>query len=601
MQKFCLILCFVSFSLFTFPQSSTADFNHEFGSYEVGFKTVFQYDNARTYNPDSLPGNHPRPIQTLIWYPAEKTVKASYMNYKEYVFLDANIENFEPLTETKKEAVLTNINRRPDVYTMEKIKASLSNKTHAIKDAKALEGSFPIIVYAPSWNASPWQNSDLCEYIASHGYIVVSSPSLGHNQRGITYDLEGLLAPAGDIEFLIEYMENYPNADFSNIGIIGYSWGGTANIIAAEKFDNVRAVISIDGAITSCYSDFKDKTPYINPKKFDIPFMTFVLKPDMEWLLKNKADTTFIFFEELDQSDAYLIRFNNLQHIDFSGASLKFTDYSGEEKQKAYADKLQGFSYMFEYTLNFLDAYIKGDTQKEVWLKDGKNLQGISEDIIKLTKKIPGEIAYSIPEKDLFPEGITYSKKMDAFYVGSIYKSKIVKIDAQSGGVSDFTPSTFTDYSVIGIHTDDARNLLWACVSKPNADPPESAIAKFDLNTGELIRLYQNGTETRYAYNDLIIDKKGNVYISNRPDHCIKIIDKRTDELSTFYCGDDIDLPNGVYKGMTFFPFLFQCVFRNQYFFQIFKFCIRMQFPQLSIGQYISMVFFNSNSCWAFK
>jgi tetratricopeptide (TPR) repeat protein len=36
--------------------------------------------------------------------------------------------------------------------------------------------------------------------------------------------------------------------------------------------------------------------------------------------------------------------------------------------------------------------------------------------------------AFTVPEKDLLPEGIAYDPKEDCFYLGSMWKSKIVKI-----------------------------------------------------------------------------------------------------------------------------------------------------------------------------
>src|SRR4051812_9537514 len=48
------------------------------------------------------------------------------------------------------------------------------------------------------------------------------------------------------------------------------------------------------------------------------------------------------------------------------------------------------------------------------------------------------EVAFTINEKDLIPEGIAYDPAQKEFYVGSILKRKIVRIDS-SGRASDFT------------------------------------------------------------------------------------------------------------------------------------------------------------------
>ena len=46
-------------------------------------------------------------------------------------------------------------------------------------------------------------------------------------------------------------------------------------------------------------------------------------------------------------------------------------------------------------------------------------------------------VAYTIPEKDLIPEGITYDAGGKKLYMGSIYKRKVISIDS-TGVVKDF-------------------------------------------------------------------------------------------------------------------------------------------------------------------
>lgn len=59
---------------------------------------------------------------------------------------------------------------------------------------------------------------------------------------------------------------------------------------------------------------------------------------------------------------------------------------------------------------------------------------------IKILKKPVNNsnIAFNIIEKDIIPEGLAYSKNEDCFYLSSLYKSKIIKID-KNGNTSDFT------------------------------------------------------------------------------------------------------------------------------------------------------------------
>ncbi len=58
--------------------------------------------------------------------------------------------------------------------------------------------------------------------------------------------------------------------------------------------------------------------------------------------------------------------------------------------------------------------------------------------------------AFRISEKDLMPEGIAYDPKEKAFFIGSTYKSKIIKI-SQEGKMSNFTKEK----------QDGLRSVLW--------------------------------------------------------------------------------------------------------------------------------------------
>ena len=60
-----------------------------------------------------------------------------------------------------------------------------------------------------------FENLDLCEYLASQGYVVLASRSLGPRSTLMTVDVEGVEAQAADIAFLANYARSLPQADMS--------------------------------------------------------------------------------------------------------------------------------------------------------------------------------------------------------------------------------------------------------------------------------------------------------------------------------------------------------------------------------------------------
>ncbi len=145
-------------------------FSNTPGKDAVGFRVVQQYDYSRSYQGKNdvtgkpSQGERARPIQTLIWYPAEGG-GPTHVTFADYLELLTTQENFKQTPEVAA-GILAPIKKD---YS-----SALATVMWAIKDGPAKPGSFPVIIYAPSFNA-PAENADLCEYLASNGYIVVAS------------------------------------------------------------------------------------------------------------------------------------------------------------------------------------------------------------------------------------------------------------------------------------------------------------------------------------------------------------------------------------------------------------------------------------------
>src|SRR3981189_1688216 len=71
-------------------------------------------------------------------------------------------------------------------------------------------------------------------------------------------------------------------------------------------------------------------------------------------------------------------------------------------------------------------------------------------------------LAFVTEEKDLIPEGLAYDAKQNLFYLGSLHRKKIVKIDSE-GRVSDFVPAgRHALLPVVGIRLDPTDGTMWA-------------------------------------------------------------------------------------------------------------------------------------------
>ena len=155
-------------------------------------------------------------------------------------------------------------------------------------------------------------------------------------------------------------------------------------------------------------------------------------------------------------------------------------------------------------------------------------------------------IAYRITEQDLIPEGITYSSITNSFYVSSILKTKIVQVNAENGEFKDFIPSDLVDMRFVGMFADDRNGHLWACGNMKKSGSRKSTISKFDLISGDLIKIYSQPDTLDHLYNDLIVDKQGNAYFTDSDGQSIYMIDKDADSITAFYESEEIYHPNGI-------------------------------------------------------
>ena len=109
--------------------------------------------------------------------------------------------------------------------------AHLQEKSTAFRGARKFSRKFPGIIYAPSYQAASIENFALCEYLANHGFVVVSSPSRGTEtnflEGGTVKDME---TPARDIEFLLKETFKHDNINQDKIAPREFSFGGLSHV-----------------------------------------------------------------------------------------------------------------------------------------------------------------------------------------------------------------------------------------------------------------------------------------------------------------------------------------------------------------------------------
>jgi len=207
------------------------------GHWPVGFTTLASAESATV---------HPPAVEIGIWYPAEDSAGIR-LTYRRYFLLGAP-------PDTGLTAELTGLT---DFLTEHgapaaEVAAWLDEPMLASTDAKPAGPRFPLVLLAQGNGQTLHDQAPLAEYLASHGYVVATTPS--------PMRITGPLTGEGDIgrraeeqasdlaearSALAARLDVRPGA----IGVVGHSFGARAALLFAMGDPDVAALVSLDGGI----------------------------------------------------------------------------------------------------------------------------------------------------------------------------------------------------------------------------------------------------------------------------------------------------------------------------------------------------------------
>ncbi len=343
------------------------------GAYGVGLRYVKQYDRTRSFVPQrsivakvfSKDENKGRPIQTVIWYPAEKGGQG--VKYDEYLQLVGWETDFDGSSREQARVVDGWIKMVTDGKRKEQVDAERRKVMWAVRDAAPKAGKFPVVIYAPSVNNTAFENADIAEFLASHGYIVIAGPTIGTASRWIKKDLMHAELQADDIRFLIDYARTLPQADMTRVAVAGFSWGGLSNILAATKDERIKALVCMDGAVRY-YNSIMVQAKYAVPEKLKTPLLYLAQTPaSMETNIRLKEDMSGSFISRMTSADVYLLTMYPMEHVHFGSSYLRLDDVA-EYKEYTPEEVSAAYSLGARYILNFLNGYLKSDSAARAYL-----------------------------------------------------------------------------------------------------------------------------------------------------------------------------------------------------------------------------------------
>ena len=407
-------------------QISLIKIDIENGKYNVGFRHYTASDSTRTYSRvyDYTNEVVARPIPISIWYPSQNNIDIpSQLRVLDYLEILKKEEEWEYLPNEQ----ILNWFYYANTSTNQDHLKELTNAYPKIEFAK---GKFPVVIYTPSFQASSIENFALCEYLASHGYIVIASPSRGTETRWFSNSAKEMETQARDVEFLIKEVGKYPMANYNKIAVIGFSFGGLSNVIAQMRNDNIKAIVSLDGTERYQYK-LLEKSPFFKPDRIDVPYMHMAQKEIPENVLKQdnidaELNTKFDLYDSISNSKVYRLKFHNLTHSYFSTLGILFENRD-ERQDKSDAEIMESYKWVSTYTLNFLNAFLENDEKALKFIQNKPSDNGVRNGLITLRTKQPESVTYTFQDFNVLASNQNY-ENLSQLYDSVLKKHPSLKL-----------------------------------------------------------------------------------------------------------------------------------------------------------------------------
>jgi len=293
-------------------------------TYQAGFKVVRMVDRTRIYKPntDTTDYLHFRPIDIDVWYPANTAQTDSALNFKYFLDLFGRRANYYTASKAGDSLAAQFGKSFCDGFKCSTSTKLFGYKTGSYKDAKPAEGKFPLIVYLASFNGMGYENSILLEELAKKGFVVVSLSSIGRYPGDMSMKNGDMMEQVNDALAALKQLKNSPDIDFSNIGVLGYSWGGVSGAMLAAATPGVKCLISFEGSEFHHYNYDKNEdadfdgiknSPAFKKMALNVPYLRFESSP----LSKDtKKDSAYNFTEKLS-ANRLILKVDSAEHQDF--------------------------------------------------------------------------------------------------------------------------------------------------------------------------------------------------------------------------------------------------------------------------------------------
>jgi hypothetical protein len=213
--------------------------------------------------------------------------------------------------------------------------------------------TFPLLLHIHANGAL--HQSIMMEYLASHGYVVMSismyNTSPAHYGRG-EEGSNALLSQVDDLAHLIRVARNFEFIDHDKIAAIGML--SQAGLALQMKERYLSAIACLDCQLND---KMMTKLPFYSAESITIPVLHLV-----NTQFQNQGNG---YLDSLIYSERYVYRFKEFPHSDF----YPFPKIANPNRSTTYTN----YEFVTESTLHFLNAFLKSrPDEKQVLLEPNR-------------------------------------------------------------------------------------------------------------------------------------------------------------------------------------------------------------------------------------
>lgn len=325
------------------------------GPYPVGVTTSLFVDYSRT---DALT-KEPRTLVTEIWYPATDDSR------------DLPKSKFSQFIPGGVSPMLGALLKSAFKLSVEELDSRFTNSS--VRDARVRDGQFPVIFFSHGNQGMRFQNTFWCDFLASHGYIIVSADHTGNAALSIIKGKVVLYQGSErehatvdrprDLSFLLDQMTIWnvggdsrfaKKLDLRNPTAAGMSFGAYTAIRVADLDPRFKTVIAM------AYAPPEGHTNLVVPSLLMLGEEDATIGPKGNEVIKANF--------AVHKGPAFLLSMKRGGHYSFTDMfklNPNFGDGVGTGKRSATGETItftameSAYRMINSYSLAFLEVYVR--------------------------------------------------------------------------------------------------------------------------------------------------------------------------------------------------------------------------------------------------